>query len=97
MQSKIVREFSELQADVKKINEEGALATRGQLDRIRDRIQVLEDDVRGAEETLKTKADQSVVQTLIEDRKSLTRLVLAAVIAAILSLVVQLIAKAVGA
>lgn len=96
MQSRAVTELRELQAAVTRINERGALATRGELRNIRDRMGELTKDVDAANDELKTKADADVVKGLLEDRKTLTRLVLLAVIGAVLSLVVQLVAKAIG-
>lgn len=97
MQSRAVTELRELQKAVARINEQGALATRGQVARIRDRLSRLEEIVKELGDDLDTKADAHLVQTLMDDRKSLVRMVFLAVVAAVLSLVAQLIAKALGA
>ncbi len=96
MQSRAVTELRTLQAEVAKINELGALATRGQLDRIRDRMDNLEGDVKAWEARLDAKADAAMLRQLLEDRKTLTRGVLLAIVAAFLALIAQLIGRAIG-
>lgn len=96
MLSSALREFRSLQTEVRSIQEQGAIETRGQLARINDRVAQNTSDIREVEEDVKQKADAQTLKELADDRKALVRIALAAVVAALLSLGVSLILRATG-
>lgn len=96
MQSQAITQLRQLQRAVERINEQGALATRGELALIKKGMDVLSKDVEDLEAEMKLKADAQTVKELSDDRKALVRIALAAVVAALLSLGVSLILRATG-
>ena len=96
MLKRALEEFRELQVEVKRIQEQGALETRGQLTLVRERLAQNRTDIEALEVEMKAKADAQTVKELADDRKALVRIALAAVVAALLSLGVSLILRATG-
>ncbi len=112
MLKRALEEFRELQSEVKRMQEQGTIETRGQLALMRERINqnrddldALERDVRSKADAqgvadlaadVKKKADAQTLKELADDRKALVRIALAAVVAALLSLGVSLILRATG-
>ncbi len=96
MLARALEEFRELQREVKRIQELGALETRGRLDRINDRLTQNAADIAELEREVKLRALSETVKELADDRKALVRIALAAVVAALLSLGVSLILRATG-
>ncbi len=96
MLKRALEEFRELQVEVKRIQEQGALETRGQLTLVKERLAQNRTDIEALEVEMKAKADAQTVKELADDRKALVRIALAAVVAALLSLGVSLILRATG-
>ncbi len=112
MLARTLQEFRDLQGEVKRMQEQGTIETRGQLALMRERITQNREDLDALERDVRTKADAQGVQVLADDvkkkadaqtlkeladdRKALVRIALAAVVAALLSLGVSLILRATG-